>query len=321
MFPVFIGGHPRSGTTLLGAMVGSHSECICTPESPFKINGLRQPSVKGTGRSDINVGSLMEFIRNDWKFKIWGLHLPEYSSGEMDSYQTLFRFIVNSYGRKHGKPDARIWVDHTPSNIKYASLLTSFYPQAKFIHLVRDGRGVAASIMSLDWGVNTIDRAAHSWSKRLTEYIHVEELLGSEKIIRLGFEDLVKNPESAMKRICEFIGIVYQPEMVRGSGFQVPHYTSKQHSLVGKAPNPAEADAWEKVLRPRQIEIFENIAGDVLSSLGYHLRYGKTAQKMTMKERVIANIQEIVKREVINKARHWRRIKKGIASASRPHDS
>jgi flagellar biosynthesis/type III secretory pathway ATPase len=109
--------------------------------------------------------------------------------------------------------------------------------------------------------------------------------------------------------------------MVRGGGFTVPHYTSKQHSLVGKAPDPGEAGAWEKALRPRQVEIFEHIAGEVLSSLGYPLRYGKSAQKMTLKERVIANVQEIMKREVINKVRHWRRIRKGIARASKQPES
>ena len=319
MMTVFIGGHPRSGTTLLGAMIGAHSGCVCTPESQFKTRTLRHSSVEQKGGLDISAAS--NVIKQEWRFNIWGLNLSDLPYGQIHAYPELVLWIVKKYGEKTGKKNAHIWVDHTPSNIKNADSLLRLFPQTKFIHIVRDGRGVAASIMSLDWGANTIDRAARSWSKRLSQYLDIESFLGNERIIRVGFEDLVQNPEATLKRICQFLCLEFQPEMVRGGGFTVPHYTSKQHSLVGKAPDPGEADAWEKALRPRQVEIFEHIAGEVLSSLGYPLRYGKSAQKMTIKERVISNVQEIMKREVINKARHWRRIKKGIATASKQRES
>ena len=319
MMAVFIGGHPRSGTTLLGAMIGAHSGCICTPESQFKTRVLRHPSVDQKGRIDI--AAAFNVIKKEWRFSIWGLNLCDVPYGQIHSYSELILWIVKEYGEKSGKEKAHIWVDHTPSNIKNADSLLKLFPQAKFIHIVRDGRGVAASIMSLDWGANTIDRAARSWSKRLSQNLNIESILGNERIIRVRFEDLVQNPEATLIRISQFLDIDYEPLMLQGSGFRVPSYTSKQHALVGKAPDPSEADAWEKALRPRQVEIFENIAGEILSSLGYPLRYGKSAQKMTMKERVVANLEEIIKQEVINKARHWQRIKKGIVTASTQRES
>jgi hypothetical protein len=260
-------------------------------------------------------------IKREWRFTIWGIDLPAPSNEEIRTYPDLILWIVKAYGEKSGKRIADFWVDHTPSNIKNADALLGLFPEAKFIHIVRDGRGVAASIMPLDWGANTIDRAARSWSRRLSQYLSIESLLGDERIIRIGFEDLVRHPEATMKKICRFLAIDFQPDMVRGSGFTVPNYTVKQHSLVGKAPDPGEADVWEKALDPRQIEIFENIAGKMLSSLGYPLRYGERAKKMTMKEQVVANLEEIIKREVINKARHWQRIRKGTATASLRRES
>jgi hypothetical protein len=319
MKPVFVGGHPRSGTTLLGAMIGAHSSCVCTPESQFKTRALRHASVEQNGRIDI--AAAVNVIKQEWRFNIWGLDLQNMPYAEIHSYPELILWIVREYGEKSGKRNAGLWVDHTPSNVKNADALIGLFPQAKFIHIVRDGRGVAASIIPLDWGANTIDSAARSWSKRLSQYLHIESRLGDERIMRVGFEDLVRNPEATMKRICRFLCIDFQPEMVQGGGFTVPTYTAKQHALVGKPPDAGEADAWEKALRPREVEIFENLAGEMLSSLGYPLRYGGNALKMTMKEKIAANLEETMKREVINKARHWQRIKKGIATASKQHES
>jgi hypothetical protein len=79
--------------------------------------------------------------------------------------------------------------------------------------------------------------------------------------------------------------------------------------------------AWEKELTPRQIEIFESTAGELLVSLGYELRYGLDARKMTITERFMSNIQEICRRELTNKARHRRRIKKGVETAQRYGES
>lgn len=296
-------------------MIGAHSEFICTPESQFKTRFLRHSSiVNGTG---IDIPAAASIIKRDWRFRIWGLNLHALPLEEMNSYPELILRIVKEYGCKVGKKNARIWVDHTPSNVKNADSLLRLFPEARFIHIVRDGRGVAASIMPLDWGANTIDRAAHSWVKRLSDYLNIESSLGNKKIMRVGFEDLVLEPETVLKRICHFLGIDYQSQMVRGGGFTVPQYTSRQHSLVGRPPDPKEADAWGGMLTPRQVEIFEAIASEVLSSLGYPLMYGKSARKMTAKEKLISNIEEMTRRQVINKVRHWRRIKKGVTTASK----
>lgn len=315
MFPVFVGGHPRSGTTLLGAMIGAHSDFVCTPESQFKTRVLRHSSIADKGI--INMQTAFHLIRKNWRFKIWDLDIHSLPYNEIHSYPELIFWIVKVYGEKSGKSNAGIWVDHTPSNIKNANALLELFPEAKFIHIVRDGRAVASSIMPLDWGANTVDTAARSWVKRLLHYLTVESSLGDKKIIRIRFEDLVQKPETTLRRVCLFLNIDYQPQMVQGGGLKVPQYTSKQHSLIGKGPDPKEVNAWKKELTPRQVEIFESIAGDLLLSLGYSLQYGLQAKKMTGTERFKSKIQEIYRRDIVNKARHRQRINKGLETVSK----
>ncbi|MEW6002433.1 MAG: sulfotransferase [Nitrospirota bacterium] len=314
MLPLFIGGHPRSGTTLLGAMIGVHSTCICTPESPFKTDVFNRLATPDKEKIDIRM--VMSMIKSHWRFRIWGLEIGSIPEDEVRTYQELIKWIVRAYARNRGKPDPGIWVDHTPQNIKYADILFSLFPESKMIHIVRDGRAVAASIMPLDWGANSIDRAAHSWVRRVSLGLIVE-LGGMERVRRVRYEDLVQEPEETMKGLSSFLKIEYQPRMVEGIGFKVPPYTIRQHSLIGQRPEAGRINAWERELKPRQIEIFESIAGDLLLRLGYDLKYGLKAKKMTRREKLILDIEDLFKRKVINRLRKKYRKHRALFTANR----
>jgi len=67
--------------------------------------------------------------------------------------------------------------------------------------------------------------------------------------------------------------------MIGGTGFKVPQYTQKQHSLIGRNPDSKRVTAWKTSLTHRQVEIFESIAGKLLSDLGYSLKYEYEAKK------------------------------------------
>jgi hypothetical protein len=312
MFSVFIGGHPRSGTTLLGALVGSHSKCICTPESHFRK--LVYYRFNASGKSDkIDIRAAMELIKEHWRFKLWGINIDSMNYSEIRSHKDLILYFVRAYAEKTGKKNASIWVDHTPANMEYSNTLLELFPDAKLIHIVRDGRAVASSVIPLDWGANTVDRAALSWVKKVSHGLTIESLLGKERIMRVQYEDLIHDPEPILKEICNFLSIDYQPQMMKGKGFIVPKFQAEEHALVGKDLNVARVNAWERELTSRQIEIFESIAGDLLQSLGYPLKFGSRAKKMTAAERLISDIQEVCMRKVINRFRRHNR-KKAIAT-------
>ena len=310
MLPVFIGGHPRSGTTLLGDLIGSHSDCICTPESQFKISVYRRQNLQGNDVLDIRKAA--ELIGKHWRFRIWGVDIAEIPYSEIHSYRDLILGIVKAYANKFSGPHAGMWIDHTPANIQYTDILAELFPAARFIHLVRDGRAVAASIIPLDWGANTIDRAAYSWMEYISCGIAAEASLGDERILRVRFEDLIQQPHNTLERICLFLNLRYQPRMMQGGGFRVPGYTAGQHSLLGKEPDAQRAHAWGKKLASRQIEIFESIAGELLSSLGYPLIFGNSARKMNLMDKIVSGIQEMYKGKIMNKFSREERKKKAL---------
>ncbi len=312
--PLFIGGCGRSGTTLLGAMLGAHPACLTTPESKFRFLPYRRD---GRGGPD-DLGPAAERIAAHWSFKVWEVDVDR---GELldgcDTYPELLRRIVRAYGRKVGRAEAEVWVDHTPGGIKFASLLFEQFPEARLIHMVRDGRATAASVIPLDWGPNTVVAAAAWWVDYVARGLAAESLYGPDRVRRVVYEQLVAEPERVLREVADFAGIDYRAEMLEGSGFRVPRFTLDQHALVGRRPDPARRAAWRNVLTPREIELFESVAVDLLAGLGYAPLYGWGARRPSAAEKASMAWRELYRRHVANRMLLRRRIRRSLADGER----
>src|SRR5262249_378723 len=143
------------------------------------------------------------------------------------------------------------------------------FPDAKFIHIVRDGRAVAASMLPLDWGPNEIFTAARSWQRQLSYGFIAAAALGPERLLNIRYEDLVEMPEQTMRRIASFLDIEFVPGMLSSTGLKLPKFTRYQHQLIGAPPQLERVESWRRTLSRREIEIFESVVGDLLPLLGY----------------------------------------------------
>lgn len=313
MRPVLVGGCPRSGTTLLGAMLGAHPDCLCVPEMPFKYDILR---AAGWDRRAVPNDKEVERVAALSRFRIWGLKLDLVRlRQERLSSAPLIERIVQAYGENLGKRAARVWIDHTPSNTQYAWKFLQMFPEAKFVHIVRDGRAVAASLMPLDWGPNHIDRAARYWIARVVPGLAAESMWGRTNVLRVRYEDLVNDPDRTLKDLCRELGLTYEPAMAEATGFTPPTYTRQQHTLIGHRPDPIRVNAWERQLTSRQIEIFESIAADLLAGLGYDLKFGIRARPMSRKERLASKFREAYRASVNRVRLRSRRIQAEVQAS------
>jgi hypothetical protein len=272
MKPVFIGGCHRSGTTLLGDLLGAHPQCLTTPESQFKINALEGA---GLPQNRSEVESLLERAENMRSLSRWNLQPSAFElPGDMEfRYSALMQRLVSAYGETVDKTSFDFWVDHTPTNVRHLRMLFSEFPEARAIHLVRDGRGVAASVLPLDWGPNTIVAAAHWWAHHIAFGLAAETHFGGDRILRVRYEDLVAEPGAELERICRWLGVDYVDEMQQGGGFSHPSGEFRYHALIHQAPNAARATAWTKRLSDRQVKAFESRTRDLLSYLDYELKF------------------------------------------------
>lgn len=282
--PIFIGGCPRSGTTMLGSILGSASGCIVTPESHFKQTipaALNVAWNRGIGRDDF-----YSALNRNFRFKIWGISIPEENQPGLlkpIDYRRAILSLVNAYAGAENKKNWRYWIDHTPQNIQDPLMLLTIFPNAKFIHLVRDPRAVAASILPLDWGPDTAEEAAFFWARKLS-YGLVSENVYPDKFFRVYYEDILTSPGLTVKKVCEYCGIKYDESILSGNGFKIPDYTKKQHMLVGSNPDPHRLNAWQKSLDIWQIADIEKTIGDLMELMNYRkFLTGKLPKRPMMK--------------------------------------
>ncbi len=291
MRPIFVGGCPRSGTTLLGALLGAHSRCVCVPEMPFKIDPLL---FAHEGRGKRSPRELSALIQDHRYFQNWGIKAQVSDGGGAEPVVTYLEFIENlvaRYAAEVGRAEADLWVDHTPDNVLRVRTLLDNFPDARFLHIVRDGRAVAASLLPLRWSVSSVFAAARVWAEHLGFGL-AAEIQEPERVCRVVYEELVGDPKRVLAQICDFAQLEPEEQVGTQTRFRIPAATLYQHALVSRPPDPSRAQGWRTTLSPRQIEIFESVAGNLLAHLDYELLFGGMAAPATKREKVNNSIVE-----------------------------
>jgi hypothetical protein len=285
-------------------MLGAHPDCVATPESRFMSMVYEQLFLSG---EPINATSAWLRLRDHWGLRVWDIDEARCGrTSASGSYADLIEAAVTAYAEKVGRGQVTRWIDHTPGNVSRPMMLREMFPDASFVHLVRDGRAVAASVLPLDWGPNTTLTAGSWWSERVTRGIAAEAIFGPDHSMRVRFEDLVVDPERTLRTICDMVGLDYDPRMTAGSGFDTPRYTAAQHQLVGTPPDQRRLNAWRDALSARQIDVFERRAWQLLRLLGYEV-ISKPRARPSIRETVVTHMVELVRGRAINRVRVHRR--------------
>ena len=291
---------------MLGAMLGCHSQCLCIPESQFIDDLLAHADLE----EPIDPRTALARVAAHERFRLlWDLSLDpgRIPPGEVGTtYPEVLAWLVRAYGRKVGKPNVEVWVDHTPTNFRRSRTLLRMFPAARFIHLVRDGRAVAASLLPLDWGPNNPLHAAEFWLARCAPGLAAELDLGATRVLRVRYEDVLQDAEACLRRIAGFAGLQFEAPMVAENAYRPTRYHERQHDLVGRAPDVSRAAGWQQVLSRRDVEIFEAEAGEFLETLGYQPKYGVRAVPATRVEVFRLRVQDLARRARNNLYRRWR---------------
>lgn len=267
MKPVFIGGADRSGTTFLAAEIARLEGVVAPPESSFLTEAALH-ALDGAASPEAEAAN----IARHYRFKPWreaGVPAPAAAMGRTGDMTARLERLVAAYADAIGAGPASVFVEHSPGNRRLSPRLVEAWPDMKFLHIVRDGRAVAASLIPVDWGPNTILEAALFWRRAVRDGLATVETLGPERAMTVRYERLVETPDDAFAEIFAFLGLEGRPRRTAGPAFRRPGYAGDTHKLVGTSPDAKGAARWRDRLTPRQIELFELAAGDALDSLGY----------------------------------------------------
>jgi len=269
--PLIVLGVRRSGTTLLRVML-DRSTMLAVPDESYFV-----PQLASRHRRPIDRAAFLEDLRRVRRLLDFGISADDVAPRIRDgmtpgaAIAAVFETVAAAEGKER-------WGDKTPLYMQYLGVLDRLFPDALYVHLVRDGRDAALSylavppgIMTEPWGHPRDARGfACLWRTEVEDARALGARLGPERYLELRYEDLVARPDAALQQVCAFAGLPYEGEMLGYVG--AVDLAGKPHQRrLAQPPTPGVRD-WRTDMGPDDARGFESIAGDLLRELGYEVR-------------------------------------------------
>ena len=277
--PVFIVGVPRSGTTLLAALLSAHSKMSCGPETHFFRN-LPNSNLDHLVGSDSWITNAVEFISSIShtsysdsgktllidKYHISKSQIADYLRNKEPSIQNILSSITEQHMVSNGKIR---WIEKTPDHIEYVHTIRKYFPTSPIIRIIRDPRDTALSLMKMPWGTMTIHEALLYWI-RIDD--SSKDFFRTDKAsYTIRYEDLIQVPTDQLKEVCDFIGEEFEESMLdtTQSGKQLNSRNVPWKEMASKPIDSSKVALWKREMSVSDILLAEAVLGDRLKEYEY----------------------------------------------------
>jgi hypothetical protein len=272
---IFLVGCPRSGTTLLQRLANAHPQLAVAHETRWIVRWYEKRI--GVTAEGYVTPDFVEQLPRYRRFKALKIKPEElarvYRDREPVRYAEFVSMLFDRFAARRGK---RLAGDKSPAYVRSLPTLHALWPEARFAHLIRDGRDVCLSVLDWRQGVPrfptwdedpvTTTAVWWEWNVRLGREAGRE--LGTEQYYELRYEALMSGPEHECARLCSFLDIPYDEAMLR---FHKGRLRSEPGLDAKKAWRPVTPAlrAWRSQMPTADVARFEAVAGDLLDELGY----------------------------------------------------
>jgi hypothetical protein len=271
--PIFVLGCPRSGTTLLQLMLHAHPKIAIPPETRFVLTTYSARNQFGDLRDKACMRALATSITDRRQTLFYDLGLDagqvvEEIVGGPPTLGSALGTIYRAYARRFGKPR---WGDKRPGYYQYIPQLLRMFPDAQFIHLIRDGRDCVASLKSMPWFTQDVYGAVCTWIEAIDYARRAGRRLPGDAYFELRYERLIADPEQQLGALCAFLGEPYVPAMAephKVAQIAVPErktWHADTHGQLTASPS----GSWQERLEPFEVALCEAAMGRRLRALGY----------------------------------------------------
>jgi len=278
----FLVGTTRSGTTLLGLMFRGHSAISFPGEFDFAVDFMPEarpwPELDGY---------------YDWLpiNRLYRFHRPAIDRS-LDFPGLIRSFVAQMKVDSAGAPRTLVGV----AVHRHFDRLHQLFPKARYLHIVRDPRDVGVSWLEKGWTGN-LWAASRSWQEIELLWDEVSTRIPPDRRHEIRFEDLVADPKSVLRRICDFLGLAYEESML-----DYPQRSTYE------AVDPKQAYKWRRSLSKRQLMLAEAPLEDVLERRGYE-RSGHGALRIgALRARLLElddQLQQLRSRVALFGVRNW----------------
>jgi hypothetical protein len=288
--PIFICGHPKSGTSLLRAILDSHPQLVVYPEETVFFRRFLPQAENLDLESQLALAErlLIHIFR-------WNQASPtqdqegfpdrDYSGVSYEAVQQKMEQLVRQNYRHPGDilsaavmaygevsaqagPDTRWWVEKSPYNEYYASRIFDWWPEARCIHILRDPRDNYASYRRkhTDW---TPEFFAANWSRSTQAGLDNQRDFGSQRYLILRYEDLTGDPQVKLNELQAYLKIDWDTTLVSptraGEQWSGNSMFADQFKEISSQP----VARWVNNLSPLDAAIIELKAAEMMKTYGY----------------------------------------------------
>ncbi|MGB9641319.1 MAG: sulfotransferase family protein, partial [Anaerolineales bacterium] len=295
--PIFICGHPKSGTTLLMALLDSHPQLIVYPAETVFFRGLL-PRLRGLDSSEklsLAKRFLLHFFDNssplikDKAIQEIPVELTKYiqyaqSCQLMDNLLSMDKLrhdgdllsaAVLAFGEVAQKitPETRYWVEKTPYNEYFAEQIYDWWHSARCIHVVRDPRDNYTTYRRKHPNL-TPERFTRSWITSLKAGLQNQKRFGSERYLIIKYEELTQNPEQVITQMVRFLEIEDNPSLRQptknGVLWQGNSMFNERFSGISARP----LGRWKSDLDPADVSLIETACRKWMKLFDYPVQSG-----------------------------------------------
>jgi hypothetical protein len=294
--PVFVLGHARSGTSLVCRLLLDHLGVNFGTESQFIVRYHQKLPRYGDLTQDRRLRLLLEDIGHERFFartrQNFGFVFdPEraLNSVRPRTYAGVLRAVFEQFAASKGHVR---WGDKTPDYCHHLPLIRELFPDAQFLHVVRDGRDVAHSLLATGFGPKNTYEAALAWRSTLEEVGRFRDTIPAETFAEIRYEELVTDPVRTLGAVARFLGIANDEALMDAV---TPNL--RQQVRAGSLLK------WKQRLSWREVECFEAFAGDELTALGYPLQFRPRTAGRSAVEAALWKGQAVLRR--VRNRRYW----------------
>jgi Sulfotransferase family len=255
---VFLVGCPRSGTTLLQALLGAHKDIASFPESHIFIKGRRLPARLVPGL--VARKNLKRFART---VEVDTLYTRRRLALRQQTYQLDLVCLLDELTRKHQK---RLWIEKTPNHVLSIPEIRRLVPSSRFIHLIRDGRAVVASLYEVTrthaspWGGSySIERCIAEWNHAIAASSAAMDT-GNDGIV-IDYKMLATDPALELQTLCKFLSLSYEPQILTAYSNVPSSIVNSEEEWKNRVSGPIHDTGLQKyhqLFSPGQQEFIES---------------------------------------------------------------
>jgi hypothetical protein len=290
--PVFICGHPKSGTSLVRSLLDSHPQLVVYPEEAVffrrylpKAEGLAlEKKLALADQFLIHMFAWNQtnppahqagFLDRDYadiSFEAVSQAMRQYVAELYRHDGDILSAAVLAFGKVSGQLNDQTlrWVEKTPYNEYYVELIANWWPDALFLHIVRDPRDNFVSYQRKhpEWSSRTF---AESWSRSTETGLAYQRRYGADRYRVLRYEQLVQSPEENLRVICGFLGIDDHPTLKMPTRNGRPWGGNSMFAQQFKQISAEPGGRWKKSMGIDDLVLIEGLTRSSMRRLGYEV--------------------------------------------------